>query len=413
MSTAITRPGAVGSLLTLARRVAADRFGGLPNGFFVIVAATLINRAGTFTAPFLVLYVVDYKHLAADTVTPVLVCYGLGVLLSNPVGGTLADRMQRRTAIAAGLIAAATSQLALATAQGAIGVALAIFLLGLTSDLYRPAANAAVADLVPSGDRPRAFGLLHWALNLGVPIAALVSAGFVGRAWLLLFLLDAISSLFVAGLVLRKLPHTANRAASTVDGQPQIRAWRDGALLLTCLTAAITFAIYFQYAYTVPLHIVDAGMRPFDYGLVIALNGLLVAVVQPLAGPRLSRMPRRLGIVAGILLLSVGLASTGLAINLPLLLSTVAVWTLGEILTAALLPTLVADLAPGHAKGRYMGIFGAGIGAAGLVAPLGVAAYHAGSTVLWPALAALGLVLILVILPTIRLAESRLERASA
>jgi MFS family permease len=46
-------------------------------------------------------------------------------------------------------------------------IVVCMFLLGLAIDVYRPASNALVADLAPTAQRPRVFGLLFWAVNLG------------------------------------------------------------------------------------------------------------------------------------------------------------------------------------------------------------------------------------------------------
>jgi hypothetical protein len=37
----------------------SSRFGGLPKGFGVLWAGTLVNRAGTFVAPFLTIYLTE------------------------------------------------------------------------------------------------------------------------------------------------------------------------------------------------------------------------------------------------------------------------------------------------------------------------------------------------------------------
>jgi MFS family permease len=63
------------------------------------------------------------------------------------------------------------------------------------------------------------------------------------------------------------------------------------------------------------------------------------------------------------------------------------VWTAGEIVIAAVVQTVVADLAPAHLRGRYNGLFGAAYALAAVVAPsVGtVLLAHAGARVLWTA----------------------------
>ena len=47
-----------------------------------------------------------------------------------------------------------------------------VFCLGLTADLFRPASQALVADLVAPEFRVKAFGTQYWAINLGFAFAA-------------------------------------------------------------------------------------------------------------------------------------------------------------------------------------------------------------------------------------------------
>ena len=37
--------------------------------------------------------------------------------------------------------------------------------------MYRPVVSATIADVVSSEARPRAYGLIYWAVNLGASIA--------------------------------------------------------------------------------------------------------------------------------------------------------------------------------------------------------------------------------------------------
>ncbi|MET9671037.1 MFS transporter [Streptomyces sp. NPDC006475] len=375
-----------------AARLFTSRFGGLPPGFGVLWAGALINRAGTFVAPFLIIYLTEYHHLPLNATTPILIGYGAGVMLSSPLGGALADRIGRRRTMVTGLLAAAACQLLLAVAQGRILVGVAVFLLGLAGDIFRPAANATVADVVPEADQTRAYGLLHWALNLGIPVAALGAGWFSTRSWTLLFLIDALSSLAFAVLVLARLPRSLESQDKPTSHETPPVHWRDGVLPGVGLLTLVAFFTYFQSSYAIPLEVLDSGLRPSDYGVMMAVNGVFVAVVQPVVGPWLTLIPKAHGLGAGALLIGIGLSLTGLADTLWQLVVTVVVWSLGEIAVAALLPSLVADLAPEESRGRYMGAFGACIGAAGVAAPLGVAIYHIYPSLIWWLCLALGAV---------------------
>jgi len=63
----------------------------------------------------------------------------------------------------------------------------------------------------------------------------------------------------------------------------------------------------------------------------------------------------------------------------------IAIWTLGEIGSTAVAPTIIADLSPIELRGLYQGIFGAAWGLAYFIGPLagGWAYQNLGSNTLW------------------------------
>src|SRR3954469_14339399 len=82
---------------------------GLPRAFWVIFAGTIVNRLGQFVQPFLALYLVGGRDLSVRTAGVVVACYGAGSIVSQPLGGWLADRMGRRRTMVLGLVATAVS----------------------------------------------------------------------------------------------------------------------------------------------------------------------------------------------------------------------------------------------------------------------------------------------------------------
>ena len=74
--------------------------------------------------------------------------------------------------------------------------------------------------------------------------------------------------------------------------------------------------------------------------------------------------------------------------------ATIVVWTVGEVIGAAVAPAVVADLSPAELRGLYQGVFGFSFAAAALVAPLvGGAVYdRLGGNVLWTGCAVLSFV---------------------
>ena len=349
------QPPATTALVTGTGRL-RGHVGGLPRTFWFLWWGTLVNRVGSFVTPFLALYLTRSRDFSVAEAGVVLSVLGAGTAVSQPVGGVLADRIGRRRTMVLGLTSSALSLLLLGAVQSPLAIAVAAFVYGVCLDLYRPAVQAAIADLLPEHERARAFALQFWAVNLGFSVATALGGALATRGYWLLFLLDAAAGLSFAVLILRGVPET--RPARS-DGPPGrlVDVLRDRLLLALVAGIVAGTVVYRQSFVTLPLVFGDDGLGPGSYGLAMSLNGVLIVVLQPL-------------LLAAMSLQGVGFALHAVADGLTGHLVAITVWTTGEILQAGLLGALVAALAAPHVRGRYMGVFGASFGISGLLAPV-------------------------------------------
>jgi MFS family permease len=368
------------------RRTLRSLGGGLPGPFWWLWLGTLVNRAGTFIEPFFVLYLTGPRHVSVRTAGLVLAVWGVGSLLSQPLGGYLTDRFGRRTTLAASLAATAAALFALSFARELALIGALVLVLGTVADMYRPASTAAIADLVPDADRTRAYALQFWAVNLGFSVAS-VSAGLLLHfGFGVLFVLDAITTLAFGLLALSFVPETrpvTDHAPARI-GDP-LRVLRTDRLLLVATVIVLVYAVlYLQVYVTLPLAITHAGLQASIYGYVIAINGVLIVVGQPLTVRWLERTPRRATLPGGLALVGLGVAGTGLCHRPWQFALSVVLWTVGEIGTAGSFQALIASLAPEHMRGRYAGALGLAWGASGLLGPLlGAAGFAFSPGLLW------------------------------
>ncbi|WP_055589234.1 MFS transporter [Streptacidiphilus griseoplanus] len=370
-------------------------FTGLPRSFWIVFAGQFVNRIGALAVPFLVLYLRDQGLSAADAGT-VLAAMGLGGLLSQPLGGALSDRCGPRFTLVAGPSAAALGILALGAADGLPMLLATAALVGVLADVYRPAAAALVAEVVPSASRARAFSLIYWAVNLGVALAGLLAGLLARHGYRPLFLVQAATGaafalLIAVALPPRRPPGEAPAPDGTAGRQPPA-VLRDRVLLALIALNLLNGVVAAQIVLGVPLAVRDSGLDPTAYGAVLLTAGVLIAVAQPLLAAWLERFDRITVLSLSWLVFGAGMAATGLAGTLPQYLATVAVWTLGEIGAASFVGAIVADLAPPRAQGRYQAAFGWSYAAAQLAGPLaGASLYALAPWALWWTCAALGL----------------------
>jgi MFS family permease len=356
----------------------------LPRSFWVVWIGTVINRLGYVVEPFLALYLVHGRGLSVGEAGVLIACFGAGSLVSQPLGGVLADRAGRRATIVAGMTGSAVGFIALGLAPTVLAIGIAAAVCGLAIDLYRPAVAAIVADLVPSENRAKAYGLLYWGLNIGVGVAA-VAGGFLAQhSYWFLFVLDAGTCLGFAVVVLVGLPETRPLGHDGEQGGYR-DALSDGLLVALAASAFVSGIVYMQSFVTLPLVMSIHGLGPAAYGLAYVVNPIAVIVLQPVTIRWLAKQRPVLVFSGGAVLLGLGFFLTLFARSVPEYAATVLVWTLGEIAFNAVGPALVADLAPAHLRGRYNGVFGTSFGAAALIAPIlgTITLQHLGEGWLW------------------------------
>jgi MFS family permease len=378
----------------------------------ILVIARAVNRLGAFTLPFLAVVLTLELGASVAQAGLVMTLFGLATIPSRIFGGHLADRLGRKQAIILGLVGCAVSQAWIALADQLWSAVLAVALLGFVFEIYEPPSQAAIADLTAPADRPTAYAALGAAMAAAAVAAGLLAAALSRWDLRWLFVLDAVTCLACAVLIGLALPATAppvtappasarpSPAARTgrPAGDPAGRreGWRDRRLLAMLAAGTVFATLYMVLILGLPLTLIARELPASTIGLVLGFSALTLVVAQPLQ--RLRRL-RELNIfqvmTIGYLLLAAGLLANGFATNVPAFLAAAALWSLDDLLLLSRAFTIVAALAPDHARGRYLAIYGISWGIATTLAPLAATQLLdlAGPLLLWATCAAAALAL--------------------
>ncbi len=362
---------------------------GLPPTYWLIWTGTLINRLGGFVIPFLALYLTTRRAIPVSQAGWMVALFGAGSFISQLSGGELTDRLGRRPVMLMSFFITPVFMIALGLARNIALISLSTFIVGFFTDLYRPAVGAAIADLVPSESRTRAYGYNYWAINLGAAVAP-VLAGLMARYnYLILFVADALTTAIFGFIVLFGIRETrpveAHHASHTPLGERISQLKRAPILLIFSFLTLFFGIIYAQGYFGLPLDMKSHGLGPDQYGATIAVNGFLIILLTIPISNMARKWPRFETVAVAALLLGLGFGFTALASSLSLFALSVAIWTLGEIAATSVAPTIIADLSPVDLRGLYQGIFGAAWGLAYFVGPIlsGWVYENLGSTTLW------------------------------
>ncbi|GGM22428.1 MFS transporter [Streptomyces fumigatiscleroticus] len=174
------------------------------------VTANIVSATGSAMAPLAVAYSVIEQGGGAGDLSLVLVVNTAPVIVLLLVGGLYADRLSRSALLFAGNLLAASVQavLALSVASGratTTSTAVCAFLSGVAMSFIAPAAQGAVAQIVPEGHLQQANAVLRLPSNAVRVLAPAIGGAIVafsGPAWALAW--DAFTFV-AAALLLRGL----------------------------------------------------------------------------------------------------------------------------------------------------------------------------------------------------------------
>ena len=371
----------------------------LPRAAWVLFIGTFINRFGGFVVPFLTLYLTGqgYSMTAAGLAVS---AYGAGNLFASLVGGHLADRLGRRETILLSTFGAAITMLLLSQAHSLPLIIVLTFVTGLASEAYRPASSALLTDLVKPSQRLTAFAALRVTLNAGFAFGPATAGLLAGFGYIWLFVGDAITSALFGLVALFALPRMARNHSNNASWFEVISVVRRDKRFQQLLLASFAVSLVFmQMASTFGLFVTQLGFSPAVYGAIISLNGALIVFCELPLTAFTRRFPARKVMAVGYVLIGVGFGLNYFAHTIPALVACMIIFTLGEMLALPMASAYVADLAPTHMRGRYMGVNGMTWALALILGPLlGMKLLAFSATALWLTCGVLGLLAAAIIL---------------
>jgi MFS family permease len=299
--------------------------------------------------------------------TPLLVGLAIGVygltqaLFQIPLG-MLSDRVGRKPVITAGLLVFALGSVVAAMADSIYGVIAGRALQG--SGAIAAAVMAMAADLTREDQRLKVMAII--GMSIGVAFALALVVGPILNAWVGLsgiFWLTALLALAAAGILRWRLPtpvrSALHRDTETVPTQLR-RIVLDTQLLRLDIGILVLHMVLTANFFAIPLVLRDhAGLPPAQHWhLYLPVLLLSMAAILPfvVVAERRRQMKQTLvGAVACLLVAELLLATVPSGIWA--IAAVLWVYFLAFNLLEALLPSMIAKLAPAAGKGTAMGVY--------------------------------------------------------
>ncbi|WEH37516.1 MFS transporter [Streptomyces sp. AM 4-1-1] len=331
-----------------------------------------------FTVPYLYVYVAQVRDLGAGTAGVVLAVFAMAALAVLPFTGRVIDRRGPLPVLIAASVVASVGAAALGLSSGVTSAVLSAAVLGAGTAVMQPALATMLVRCSDTGTRTRAFAMQFFLQNLGLGIGGLVGGQIVDTSrpasFTLLFLIEA-AMFVVLGVIattvrmpLGSSPAAVRAGEGAAGAQGGMRALLSNrAMVQLCVLGFVVFfACYGQFESGLAAYGTEAaGIEPATLGIALAANTAVIVVAQFVV-LRLVERRKRSRVIAAVGLIwafawivagYAGLGHGSQTMATAAMISTYALFGLGESMLSPTVAPLVADLAPESMVGQYNSAF--------------------------------------------------------
>ena len=361
---------------------------GLSDATWWLALVMFVNRAGTMVLPFLTVYLREDMHYSIAAAGWEVALFGIGALLGNFIGGRLTDKIGFSPVQFWSLFLNGVLFIVLGQMRTFWQIGSCMFIIGVVGEAFQPANAAAVANYSRPENRTRSYSLNRLAINLGFSIGPAVGGLLAFRY---LFWADGITCMLSALLLRVALPPviTANKREGDAKAkQNSSSVWKDEVYLRFTFFIFLSALCFLQMFSLLPVFFKEQlHLSKPVVGLVLALNGLIIVVVEMVLVFKLE------GKRSPVQYISTGAFLIGLSflvLNLPLDGLTVAllamiILTAGEMLMFPFVNTFWVSRSNEYNRGQYAALFTMSFALGQVLAPTfgSQIVQHSGYSVLW------------------------------
>jgi len=372
-----------------------DAYRGVPREAWILALAEFINRCGFMVLVFLNLYLTKHLGFSLLQAGKVLSAYGLGSIIGGYLGGHFCDRIGIRKVQLGSLIFSGLILIAAGYAKTFWPALVLLFLYGVTAAAIFPANDTAMTRFCSGDNLTRGFALRRLSANLGITFGPVIGGFLILVDYRLIFWVDGLTTLASAVVLAALLrPATAGPGSVPAGGpQPGRSPWRDRPYLGFLGLMLVLMVVFSQLFSTFNLYLNSAyGLPENRIGPLWAVNTIMIVVIEMVLINAL-RKKSETGLVAlGGALIAIGFAILPFGRGFGYAALTVAVWSMGEILSMPFASTIAASRG-GEAIGRYMGLYSLMFSTGMFIAPYAGNGLYSkiGGEAFWPVAGVIGL----------------------
>lgn len=354
-----------------------NAYSGLSPDMWWLSLVMLINRSGTMVVPFMTLYLTESLHYSIAQAGMIMAVFGVGAVCGGFLGGKLTDKFGFYNVQLAALICGGILFIALGQAHSFATITACTFILAVLNETFRPANATAIAVYSKEENRTRSYSLNRLSINLGWAAGGALGGFIASKNYHLLFWIDGLTNIGAAILLVLVLSPAKNKNApnknETKTPKANIKSPYSDKLFMVFIGLTVFFGMtFFQLFATQPIFFKQKLLlTPFFIGVVMAVNGILIALFEMTVIYKLERHNKNM------LYISIGTFLIGFSFIvfnvLPgaewlALLSTVIV-TIGEMLSMPFMNAFWVGRTTDNNRGLYAGLYTASWSVAQICGP--------------------------------------------
>lgn len=335
-------------------------YANIPPSIWLLVTITLISRSGTMVLVFLPLYLIQQLGFSILVAGQIVSFYGFGELAGSYAGGVLADKLGLLRILMFSYIVVGFAFLSLIFFNSEITMMAGIFTAGFFTATSRPAIGSAISKLTTSDERSKAYALNYQAVNLGSAIGPALGGLLATSSYSYLFIAEA-STTIIAAIALwiffgKRSEFTA--VPTKIKSQNAATSIWNDKLFLILLSLTLLIGLSFSQVFNVyPLFLKNNyHLSEPNIGLVLGINGVLIILFQMFITSYVKKFNTLKIIGTGGLLIGIGYLILPFYTGFYYSALSMAIITIGEMISMPLLFDYVTKIAPPEYSGRYMGL---------------------------------------------------------
>jgi predicted MFS family arabinose efflux permease len=341
-----------------------NNFTGFSREIWILAIITFINRAGTMVLPFLSKYLKEDLGFTYSQVGWIMVSFGFGSMLGSWLGGKLSDKIGFYKVMVFSLFTSGLMFFGLQKITSFEGLMVAIFLIMVVADMFRPAMFVSLAAYAKPENRTRALTLVRLAINLGFAAGPalggliIMNIGYEGLFWI-----DGASCI-IAILIFWYLVKEKEKSSYLDKKNPgeilTESVFRDGTFWIFLTACLITGILFFQLFTTLPLyHKEQFDLTEFQSGLLLTLNGVVIFLLEmPIVNYIEKNKVNKIKIITiGTFAMAMSMLLLLFNVWAGILIIMILFMTIGEMFAFPFSNSFALSRAPKGHEGRYMAIF--------------------------------------------------------